>query len=366
MIATAGGTYTPPGGSSTVVTQGDWFLSNGLAWQFLDVGASISYATTSVAGSVCLSTNALAQAGTDTQTALTPANAASAYIQRDCITAKGSILTGTAASTPTALAVGITDGQVLTVCAACTTGLTWTSSGAAGIPCSCITAKGAIVTGTAANSPLALPVGANGQTLFADSTAVTGLRWGAGGIPCSCLTAKGQVVTATAANTPTALAVGTDGQVLTACAACTSGLVWATPSGGSPAGVFFGRYGSFSLVPAGELAATWTTSLPGDMTSVYTYSSGYFTPNVAGWYMMNLNSFNAYNTTKICAYLCSNVFGPIGLQEQNAPISSNNGCINISAPVRFNGTTNTASVWVYSNGTVSHGGRLSFVKVSGL
>jgi len=132
VIATAAGTMTPPGGSPTVVTKGDWFLvsetSPGVyAWTFLNVGFDAVPATTTVAGIVCLSTNALAQAGTDATTALTPAAAASAYIPTACITAKGALITGTAANTPTALTVG-TNGQVLIACSAAATGLCWITS----------------------------------------------------------------------------------------------------------------------------------------------------------------------------------------------------------------------------------------------
>jgi hypothetical protein len=52
------------------------------------------------------------------------------------------------------------------------------------IPKTCITAKGALITGAAPGTPVALPVGANGFVLTADSTTVTGLKWGpAGGTP---------------------------------------------------------------------------------------------------------------------------------------------------------------------------------------
>jgi hypothetical protein len=37
IIESAGG-FSPPGGSFTTVTQGDWFLSTGTTWQFLNIG----------------------------------------------------------------------------------------------------------------------------------------------------------------------------------------------------------------------------------------------------------------------------------------------------------------------------------------
>jgi hypothetical protein len=128
-VVTEPGTVTPPGGSPTVATRGDWFLvsetSPGVyAWGFLNVGFDAPAATTSVPGIVCLSTNALAQAGVDATTALTPAAAASAYIPKVCITAKGDLIVGTAANTPSTLTVG-TNGQILTACSTCPEGLYW-------------------------------------------------------------------------------------------------------------------------------------------------------------------------------------------------------------------------------------------------
>jgi hypothetical protein len=129
VVVTDPGTVTPPGGVATVASKGDWFLvsetSPGVyAWQFLNVGFDGLAATTSVAGIVCLSTNALAQAGTDATTALTPAAAASAYVPLADYTAKGDILAATAANTPAALTVG-TNGQVLVACSTAATGLCW-------------------------------------------------------------------------------------------------------------------------------------------------------------------------------------------------------------------------------------------------
>jgi hypothetical protein len=128
VIVTTGGSYSPPGGGGPyTASQGDWFLSTGSAWSFLNVGPEAAYASTTVAGIVCLSTNALAQTGTDTLTAITPAAGASAYVFKSCYTAKGAILGGSAASTPTALSVG-TNGQILAACSTCTTGLTWVNA----------------------------------------------------------------------------------------------------------------------------------------------------------------------------------------------------------------------------------------------
>jgi hypothetical protein len=134
VIVTTPGTFTPPGGTSTAATDGDWFLVSETsptvyAWTFLNVGFDAPPATTSVAGVVCLSTNALAQAGTDTTTALTPAAATSAYIPKSTVTGKGVILTGTGAGAPSALPASVTDGCALIACAACPCGLTWGASG---------------------------------------------------------------------------------------------------------------------------------------------------------------------------------------------------------------------------------------------
>lgn len=156
VIVTDPGTMTPPGGVPTAASRGDYFLvsetSPGTyAWTFLNVGFDAPTATTSVAGIVCLATDALAQAGTDATTALTPAAATFAFIAKTCVTAKGTLITGTAANTPTALGVG-TDGQILIACSTAATGLCWgaAAAGAVATPTTLGTVCGCTCLGAAA------------------------------------------------------------------------------------------------------------------------------------------------------------------------------------------------------------------------
>jgi len=73
VIATVGASsYTPPGGSATQVHIGDWFLSSGTVWEFLDVGFQAAYASTTTPGVVQLATDAEVQAGVETTHAVTP------------------------------------------------------------------------------------------------------------------------------------------------------------------------------------------------------------------------------------------------------------------------------------------------------
>ena len=248
VIVTTPGSYSPPGGGGPFdASQGDWFLSNGTSWQYLNVGSDLPVASPGSPGTVQLATALETQTGTSTTLAVTPAGAAATYVPIASFTAKGDILSATGANVTTALPVG-SDSQVLTACAAAPSGLCWVTppTPVAAIPCSVLTAKGSLVAASAANTPVSLTVGVDGQILAANSADATGLTWvtpPAPAIPCSCITAKGALVTGTAPGALTPLTVGTNGQVLTACSTASSGLCWTAVPEATPVspGTIYGR-----------------------------------------------------------------------------------------------------------------------------
>jgi len=281
VLVTIAGSYNPPGGGGPYTAEpGDWFLSDGAAWQYLGVGARPQSATYTTAGIVQLADTAVTYTGTSDTEAVTPNSL------QDKVTDS----------------VATTDSNLI---ASATAVKTAYDIGAAAIPCSAVTGKGAIVTGTAAGTPTALPVGSNGQVLVANSACATGLEWvsdapgdvtsvtgttpiqvdnldpqnpvvsidaasttqaGAvqlndtvtststteaatanaaktaydeaviacgiaqAAVPCASFTAPGELLSGTGAGTYSALAVGSDGQFLAANSACGTGLEWCTLS----------------------------------------------------------------------------------------------------------------------------------------
>ena len=61
------------------------------------------------------------------------------------------------------------------------------AGGAAGIPTACITGKGALVTGSAAGTPVALPPAGSGYVLKTNTSCPEGLEWDYVGATCSAL-----------------------------------------------------------------------------------------------------------------------------------------------------------------------------------
>ena len=241
-IVTVAGTMTPPGGVSTQVSEGDWWLSNGSTWVYIPGGYTPSYATTTTAGIITLSTNALTQAGVDSLTAVTPSTLQSKLSNAVNLNSTTSIASSAAVKTANDAAVAAqTDAtQALTNAALAQSDATQALSDAAAaqftanaaVPCAAFTAKGDVLGGTAAGTYSVLSLGTNGQMLYANSGAVNGLVWAAppADIPCAVITAVGDIVVGSGVSTPTALSVGSNGFILAANSACTTGLEWVANS----------------------------------------------------------------------------------------------------------------------------------------
>jgi len=256
VIVTTPGTLTPPGGTATAATRGDWFLVSEtspsvFAWTFLNVGFDAPPATDTVAGIVELATNAETQTGTDATRAVTPASAAATYVPLSTLSAKGTLIAGQAPNSPVALPVG-TIGQVLQVDPTTTSGLKWATPPAACTGTVTQVATGAGLTGgpitTVGTIDLAVQGIAAGSYCSANVTVncygvITSIASGAAGIPCACILAKGDLIVGASANTPVALGVGSNAQVLTACSTAPNGVCWAAVPVATPTsqGTVLGR-----------------------------------------------------------------------------------------------------------------------------
>lgn len=96
VIVTVAGTMTPPGGSAQVCHQGDWWLSSGTVWEFLDIGYNAPYASDTTPGIVELATNAETQTGSDATRAVTPASLQSKVSDSTSTTSSTTIASSTA------------------------------------------------------------------------------------------------------------------------------------------------------------------------------------------------------------------------------------------------------------------------------
>ena len=158
------------------------------------------------------------------------------YVDEDVLTAKGSLISATAASTPAELTVG-TNNQFLVANSATSTGLQWTSTLASP------TITSPIVTGLSLNDSSIVFEGSTANDFettltvtdptadrtitFPDTTGTVALMSQV--INNTLTSTTGDIIYASGSNTPARLGIGTEGFVLTV----TSGVpAWSAPSGG--------------------------------------------------------------------------------------------------------------------------------------
>lgn len=197
------------------------------------------------------------------------------YIQKSALTAKGDVISATAASTPAALNVG-GDGRSLVADSAQATGLNWSTSSLDAVAAAqfiTMAASGDLANERVLTAGTAISVtdGGAGGNATVDHTQV-----GAGDLHTeyvqkATLTAKGDVIGATAASTPAALGVGNDGDVLTADSAQATGLAWANV--GVPSGVICMWSGAVGDIPANWQICDGTNGTP-DLTDRFIVGAG--------------------------------------------------------------------------------------------
>jgi hypothetical protein len=120
-----------------------------------------------------------------------------------------------------------------------------------------IDAKGDLIVGTGADAAARLAVGGtNGHLLTVASGEATGLKYALDPV-FDLVTTKGDIVVATAADTLTRLGVGTNTYILTADSAEATGLKWAAPAGGGKVlQVVSATYGTYFSTTSATMSDT--------------------------------------------------------------------------------------------------------------
>jgi hypothetical protein len=139
-----------------------------------------------------------------------------------------------------------------------------------------------------------------------------------GGIQPTLLTAKGDLISATAASTVARLAVGSNNQILVADSTASTGLKWATPSSG----------GGMTLLSTTTLSGASTTisSIDQTYTNLYAFIVGMTNATADGNFVIRPNNLTSayYGTT-----LTGSTFGSIGGGGVNFPVQARANVSNI-------------------------------------
>ena len=273
VITTIEGIFTPPGAPAPVdATKGDWFVSSGTSWDFLDVGFDAQRASTTTTGIVKLATCAATVAGIDGTTAVTPAglqskvtddptstatdlvpssaalkevyDVAEGAIPKTALTAKGTILSAAAPGVVSPVVPPI-DGLYLKSNSACTSGVAWAEAGTVrqintgnGLDGGPIFDTGTIVLTDTAVAPgtytySTFTVDQQGRITFAEN--------GQAPVTCQDFTAAGDILVGEGASAFSALPVGIDGEMLVVDSTCSQALKWAPACQGTVTSVTAGE-----------------------------------------------------------------------------------------------------------------------------
>ena len=214
-------------------------------------------------------------------------------------------------------------------------GTTWMTESSFVSP---LTTKGDVHTYSTTDARLG--VGTTNQTLIVDSTQTTGLKWAAS--PQSTLSAKGSLVSASAANTLAELTVGSDGQTLVANSSQTTGLAYTNNFAAGKNAII---NGAFNVWQRG------TSFTLGAGSAVYTSDRYYYYSGTSGAATVSQQTFTP-GTAPVSGYE-GTYFYRI---NQTSGASTNPSLEQRIENVRtFAGQTVTVSFWAKSAGTTTFG-----------
>jgi hypothetical protein len=158
------------------------------------------------------------------------------------------------------------------------------------------------------------------------------------------ITAKGDLIAGTGSATFDNLPVGTNGQTLVADSTASTGLKWATPT--SASGPAFRAYKSANQT-VGSNAFTKVTFNTESFDTASNFASDRFTPTTAGYYLMNFQLAFSGSSGNDFAYIYFN--GSACSVAKTISMF----WVNTTNLMYFNGSTDYAEVYWYGPGTPS-------------
>jgi hypothetical protein len=226
VIVVDGGSYSPPGGGGPYNTsQGDWYLSTGTAWDWLNVGYDPPISSTVTQGIVQLEDSVTS---TSTVLAGTANSVKTAYDAATAAQADATQALSDAASAQADATQALSDAAAAQVIAENASDL---ATNAEAVSSSALTdATQALTTAgdaeAIANSAQTAANAAQADADAAQTTANSALTTANAAIPKSIFTSKGNLLVGTGSGTYTRIGVGTNGYSLTADSSVGAGVVW--------------------------------------------------------------------------------------------------------------------------------------------